>query len=153
MLLGSQMEDRIKELELERDRLLCTTNDTRLDKYSTTHSRIKSHYNRRITMLRKYGVEYPLQSKEVREKIKETNLKKYGSNSILGNKEFREKYDINNNFQKLEVRRKTKQTSIMKYRVSHPQKSPIIKMKIRRTNLLKYGTPNGKGKRLTRTEL
>lgn len=141
------MEDRIKELELERDRLLGTIEDKRLNKFSTTHSRVKAHYNRRITMLKKYGVEYPLQSEIIREKIKQTNLRKYGSNSILGNKEFREKYKINTNFQKLEVRRKTRQTSIMKYRVSHPQQSSIIKNKVRRTNLLKYGTPNGKGKR------
>ena len=123
VLLGSQMEDKIRKLEQERDYILSTTEDKRLSKNSTIHSRIKCFYNRRISML------------------------KYGSNSILGNKEFREKYDINTNFQKLEVRRKTKQTSIMKYRVSHPQKSPIIKMRIRRTNLLRYGTPNGKGKR------
>jgi len=142
------LEDKIRKLELERDALLSEVEDKRLNKYSTTHSRIKSLYNRRITTLRKYGVEYPLQSKEIREKIKETNLKKYGSASILGNKEFREKYDINNNFQKLEVRRKSKQTSIMKYRVSHPQKSPIIKMEIRKTKLLKYGTANGRGKRI-----
>lgn len=138
------MEDKIKKLELERDRLLSITEDVRINKYSTTHSRIKSHYNRRIAMLKKYGVEYPLQSEIIREKIKQTNLRKYGSNSILGNKEFREKYEINTNFQKLEVRRKTRQTSIMKYRVSHPQKSPIIKNKIRRTNLLRS---NGKGNR------
>lgn len=143
------MEEKIITLELERDRLLSVTKDERINKYSTTHSRIKSHYNRRICMLKKYGVEYPLQSKKIREKIKETNLSKYGSNSILGNKEFREKYEIDTNFQKLEVRIKTKQTSIMKYRVSHPQKSPIIKMKIRRTNMLRYGTPNGKGKKIS----
>lgn len=144
------MEDKIKNLELERDRLLSITKDVRINKYSTTHSRIKAHYNRKISMLKKYGVEYPLQSKEVREKIKETNLNKYGSNSILGNKEFREKYEINTNLQKLEVRIKTKQTSIMKYRVSHPQKSPIIKMKIRKTKMLRYGTPNGRGKKISK---
>ncbi len=142
------MNDKIRKLELERDTLLSEVEDKRLNKFSTTHSRIKSHYNRRITMLKRYGVEYPLQSKEIRDKIKETNLKKYGSLSILGNKEFREKYDINNNFQKLEVKRKAKQTSIMKYRVSHPQKNPIIKMKIRKTKLKKYGTANGRGKRI-----
>ena len=144
------MEDKIKNLELERDRFLSIIEDIRINKYSTTHSRIKSHYNRRISMLKKYGVEYPLQSKEVREKIKETNQNRYGCNSILGNKEFREKYEINTNFQKLEVRIKTKQTSIMKYRVSHPQKSPIIKMKIRKTKMLRYGTPNGRGKRISK---
>lgn len=147
VLLGSQMEDKIRKLEQERDYILSITEDKRLSKNSTIHSRIKCFYNRRISMLKKYGVEYALQLKQVRDKINETNQKKYGCNSILGNKEFREKYDINTNFQKLEVRRKTKQTSIMKYRVSHPQKSPIIKIKIRRTNLLRYGTPNGKGKR------
>ena len=111
VLLGNQMEDRIRKLEQERDYILSTTEDKRLSKNTTIHSRIKCFYNRRISMLKKYGVEYALQLKKVRDKINETNQKKYGCNSILGNKEFREKYDINTNFQKLEVRRKTKQTS------------------------------------------
>lgn len=141
------MNEKIERLGIKRDYLLLTTEDKRLNKYSTTHSRIKALYNRRITMLKKYGVEFPLQEKGIREKIKQTNLKKYGSSSILGNKEFREKYDINNNFKKLEVKRKTRQTSISKYRTSHPQQSPIVKMKIKRTKLLRYGTTNGRVKK------
>lgn len=142
------MDDKIRKLELERDTLLSNTEDERINRYSTTHSRIKSYYNRRITMLKRYGVEYLLQSKEVREKIKQTNLSKYGSNSILGNKEFREKYDINNNFKKLEVRRKSRWISIMKYRNLHPQQNLYVKLKIKRTNMLSYGTLNGRGKKL-----
>lgn len=133
------MEDRIRTLELERDRLLLNSNDS-------SKSKINRLYNRRITSLKRYGVEYPLQSREIRKKIKETNLKKYGSNSILGNKEFRKKYDIDNNFKKLEVKRKTRQTSISKYRTSHPQQNPWVKAKIKRTKLLRYGSLNGRRK-------
>lgn len=141
------MKDKIKNLELERDYLLSCIKDSRINRYSTTHSRIKGIYNRRITMLKKYGVEYPLQLREIRNRIRETNIKKYGSNSILGNKDFREKYEININFQKMEVRRKTVKTNIAKYRVCHPQQSPFIKRKIRNTNMLRYGTSNGKKKK------
>lgn len=143
----SNLEDRIRKLELERDTLLLSIEDTRINKYTTTHSRIKGLYNRRITMLKKYGVEYPLQSKEVREKIKETCLNKYGANSILGNEEFRKKYEINTNFKKLDVKRKMVRTSIEKYRVCHPQQNPFIKMKIKKTKMEKYGTLNGRGKK------
>ena len=138
------MEERIKELELERDNLLKNTLDIRLTKNNTTHSRIKASFNSRISMLKKYGVEYGFRSKEIRSKIHQSNLNKYGSNSILGNKEFREKYDINNNFKKIEVKRKIRNTSFLKYGVSHPQKHFIIKDRIRRTSLLRYGTANGR---------
>lgn len=131
------MEDKIKKLESERDTLLSNTEDVRINKYSTTHSRIRGLYNRRITMLKKYGVEYPLQSKEVRNKIKETCLNKYGSNSILGNKEFRKKYKINTNFQKTDVKRKTVKTNIARYGVWHPQSNVYIKKKIKQTKLKK----------------
>ena len=135
------VEDKIKRLELKRDNLLSTTIEDSLK------SKIKSSYNRRIAMLKKYGVEYPLQSKEIRDKIIKTNIEKYGSKSILGNKEFREKYDINNNFKKIDVKRKTMQTSIRKYRVAHPQQNPFIKLKIKKTKLLRYGTANGRRKK------
>jgi len=144
LLARQNVEERIKKLELERDNLLKNTENIKLTRNSSTHSKIKALYNRRITMLKKYEVEYGFQSKEIREKIKKTNLNKYGSNSILGNKDFREKHDIDNNFKKMEIKRKIKETSILKYRTSHPQKSPIIKNKIKRTNLLRYGTTNGK---------
>ena len=66
VLLGSQMEDKIRKLEQERDYILSITEDKRLSKNSTTHSRIKCFYNRRISMLKKYGVEYVLQLKQVK---------------------------------------------------------------------------------------
>ena len=138
------MEERIKELELERDNLLRTTDDIRLTRNSTTHSRIKALYNRRITMLRKYGVEYGFQSKEIRVKIHETNLMKYGSLSILGNDEFRKQYDINNNFRKFEIKKKSRITCSSRYGVWYPTKSFRIRAKVRQTNLQRYGTPNGK---------
>lgn len=141
------MDDKIRLLEEERDSLLSNTDDIRVNKYSTSHSRIKGLYNRRITMLKKYGVEYPLQSREIRRKIIDTNIEKYGSKSILGNKEFREKYEIDTNFQKIDVKRKSRWTSINKYRVSHPQKHPYIKLKIRKTKMARYGTPNGRVKK------
>ena len=150
--LSFSTENKIEFLEFKRDYLLSNTEDVRINKYSTTHSRVKGLYNRRISMLKKYGIEYPLQSKEVRERIKETCLEKYGSNSILGNKEFREKYEINNNLQKMDVRRKTVRTNIRKYRVCHPQQNPFIKKKIRDTNMFRYGTPNGRGKKFNRLD-
>ena len=46
---------------------------------------------RKETCLEKYGVEYPLQSKEIRDKAEQTNLEKYGVRKPLQNKEIFEK--------------------------------------------------------------
>ena len=48
-------------------------------------------YRRKQTNIKRYGVEYPLQNKEIKEKSKKTNIKKYGVENPSQNKEIQEK--------------------------------------------------------------
>ena len=81
------------------------------------------------TNLKKFGVEFPLQqlkkeNSEIYQKISQTCINKFGVDSPLKNKE---------------VREKIKQTNIQKYGVDYLFKSNIIKEKIKQTNIQKYG--------------
>ena len=79
------------------------------------------------TNLEKYGVEHPAQSKDIREKQKQTCLKKYG---------------VENPFQSKWVQEKLKETNCKKYGVENPSQSNDIKEKKRQTFLEKYGVKN-----------
>jgi len=79
------------------------------------------------TNLNKYGVEFPLQNEKILNKVKQTNLNKYGVESTLLNKN---------------VKNKIKQTNIEKYGVENPFQSKLIRNKIKQTNLNKYGVEN-----------
>ena len=84
------------------------------------------------TNLKKYGVEFPLQqlkkeNSEIYQKISQTCINKFGVDSPLKNKE---------------VREKIKQTNIQKYGVDNLFKNDIIKEKIKQTNIQKYGVDN-----------
>ena len=65
-------------------------------------------------------------SKEVKEKIKQTCLEKYGETTPLKNKE---------------VKEKIKQTCFEKYGTENPTSNPLIYNKIRSTCIKKYGVP------------
>lgn len=75
-------------------------------------------------MTLKTGLLYPLQNKECYEKLKETNLEKYG---------------VENVSQLKEVRQKVEQTCLDKYGVGNISQNDEIKEKIKNTNLKKYG--------------
>ena len=84
------------------------------------------------TNLKKFGVEFPLQqlkkeNSEIYQKISQTCINKFGVDSPLKNKE---------------VREKIKQTNIQKYGVDNLFKNDIIKEKIKQTNIQKYGVDN-----------
>ena len=81
------------------------------------------------TNLKKFGVEFPLQqlkkeNSEIYQKISQTCINKFGVDSPSKNKE---------------VREKIKQTNIQKYGVDNLFKNDIIKEKIKQTNIQKYG--------------
>ena len=76
------------------------------------------------TNLEKYGVENPFQSKEIIKKIKATNKEKYGVESPL---------------QSQEIKNKVKQTCIYKYGVENISQSNIIKDKKNATYIEHYG--------------
>ena len=86
-------------------------------------------------------------SEEIKEKVTQTNLERYGYESIFHSKEKQieikkikqEKYKSGSEKQK-EIYDKIKQTNLEKYGVENPFQSEEIKNKIKRTNLEKYGT-------------
>lgn len=77
------------------------------------------------TNLEKYGCENVFQSAEIKDKIKKTCLEHYG---------------VEYSLQASEVKEKAKQTCLNKYGVDNPAKSAIIQDKIKQTNLERYGT-------------
>ena len=84
------------------------------------------------TNLKKFGVEFPLQqlkkeNSEIYQKISQTCINKFGVDSPLKNKE---------------VREKIKQTNIQRYGVDNPLKNKEIREKIKQTNIQKYGVDN-----------
>ncbi len=79
------------------------------------------------TNLNKYGVEYVTQSDEVKEIIIKNNFEKYGVEHI---------------FQIDEIKNKIKETNLNRYGVEFPTQSDEIKNKIKNNNLIKYGVKN-----------
>ena len=77
------------------------------------------------TNLERYGAEHPLQNKEVQEKIRQTNLEKYGCKYSFQNKKVQERY---------------KQTCIERYGCENPLQNKEVQENIKQTNLKRYGT-------------
>ena len=78
---------------------------------------------RRLTCLKKYGVDNPLKCKKIKQRINKTNIERYGSICPLNNEKIREK---------------AKQTLFNNYGVYNVAQSDVIKNKIRQNCLEKY---------------
>ena len=78
----------------------------------------------RETNLERYGVEYPLQNKDILLKLEKTNLERYGVKSTLTD-------DI--------VKEKIKQTNLKRYGVENASQSKEVREKVVNTNLERYG--------------
>jgi hypothetical protein len=76
------------------------------------------------TNLEKYGVENVFQSEKVKEKLKKTNLEKYGVENPAKSEKIK-KLTLNNN--------------LKKYGIDNPSKLNEIKEKVKKTNLNKWG--------------
>jgi len=112
--------------------------------------------DRKQTMLNVYGVEHQMQLESTKEKIKQTNLEKYGVDNPFKSKDFNKKYHVKKS-QKAQViqkpkhiltqseieerKLKRKQSNLLKYGTEWPQQSDIVKEKIRKTNIERYGGP------------
>ena len=85
---------------------------------------------KKATMLKKYGVEHPAQSKEIQAKMRKTLKKNYGVENAfdLANKN----YDRNQNKRKITMKNR--------YGVEYPLQSNNIKQRAKETNLKKYGS-------------
>ena len=82
----------------------------------------------RKTNIEKYGVENPSSASEVKEKRKQTFLERYGVDSVCRIEEIKEK-----------SHEKMKQTNLRKYGVEYPAQSKEIREHTKKTNLEKYG--------------
>lgn len=81
----------------------------------------------RQTNLAKYGTEYAFQAEEVKDKIKTTLLNKYG---------------VECSFQAEPVKEKIRKTSLERYGTEAPSQSETIKQKRKQTCIEKYGVSN-----------
>ena len=94
-------------------------------------------------MFEKYGVNYPLQNKEIMKKTQETCLKKYGVRNPLLSVDIQRKrmgtikdmYGVEYPSQNKEIRQKTIETFIKRYGFVNPMQNPEIAK-----NLLKIAT-------------
>jgi len=99
------------------------------------------------TCLEKYGVDNPMKSKIVKDKLKSSLLEKYGVDHYSKTEEYKEKfkstcvekYGVENPFSSDEIKYKIINTNIEKFGVEYPQQSLDIKIKSEETNLKKYG--------------
>lgn len=90
-------------------------------------TKIKTLEKKKITSLKNYGVEFPMQNKNVVDKLKTICKEKYGVNNIS---------------QLSEIKEKKKESSIKIYGVKCVLQSKIVKDKIEETNVKKYGVKN-----------
>ena len=74
-----------------------------------------SRYKIKEACILKYGVDNPMKSKEILEKVKSTNFKKYGFDSYSKTEEYKEKFRI---------------TNLNRYGVENPMKFEPIKDKL-----------------------
>jgi hypothetical protein len=81
------------------------------------------------TNIKKYGCEHALQSDVVKQKIKEAFSRK----KLLNPPKIKQVLTLD------EIRQKIKKTNIERYGVEYPSQSEVIKQKIRQTNLIKRG--------------
>ncbi len=117
-----------------------------IDKISCSN---KSCSNQKIkdVCLKKYGVENPFQSDEIKLKSKTTNLEKYGCEYASQSYEFKsnliksnlEKYGVENVFQNDNIKMKSKKTNLEKYGVENVFQSDDIKKIIKNSLIIKYG--------------
>lgn len=102
------------------------------------------------TNLKKYGVEFPMQSKEIKEKAKQTTRENYGVDYSFQNKEVLkkkdksifDKYGVNNVRELKEVNEKIAKTNLEKYGSENPFGNKDIQEKIKQTISIQYGVNN-----------
>lgn len=113
------------------------------------------------TCIKKYGVEYVITNKNIRNEIQEklkpqykditiksrqTKLERYGDPNYSNIKKQRqtclEKYGVKHPLQNEHIKEKSKQTCLEKYGVEYSFQSDIVKGKSEKTKLEKYGDPH-----------
>ena len=120
-----EIRKKAKQTKLERygDENYCNSTkakQTKLERYGK-YVNIEKY---KKSMLEKYGVEFPIQSKEIRERTRNTILQKYG---------------VEYPAQSPEIKEKIIQTNLKKYGVKYASQLDEIKEKQKKTCLEKYG--------------
>ena len=111
----------------DRDVLSVTRGYPRFCSYKCSSSDKNTKEKIKKTNLERYGVENCSKSKEIIEKIKYTNLEKYGCICPVHNKD---------------IERKMRENNLKKYGVDHYSKTKEYKNKIKETCQEKYGVDN-----------
>ena len=119
--------------------------------YKDTHRREDALKKRRLTSLKKYGVDHSSRSDYVKKKIRQTNLHRYGSSVACNTQgESREKrratmihrYGSEHALRSEEVLSEARETNLRKLGVPYPLMSKTIQKKAEATNTLRYGVRN-----------
>jgi len=93
------------------------------------------------TNLERYGVEYPSQNAEIKNKIIATNLETYKNNDIVSKikKTNLEKYGTEHGFQNEDVKAKIKATNMEKYGTEYASQNKDVREKTQATLIEKFG--------------
>ena len=119
---------------------------TKLERYNDVNYNNRDKF--KSTMIDKFGVEWAMQSDELKEKSKHSFMEKYGGIG-LGSDELKEKikltmmenYGVDNPLKNDDIKEKQKQTCIEKYG-GYTLSSPTLREKVKDTLLLKYNVEN-----------
>jgi hypothetical protein len=79
---------------------------------------------RKETNIKKYGVDNPSKSNDIKEKVKESNMKKFGVEHAMQNKD---------------IKNKMKETTLERYGVDNPSKIKEVRDKAKKTMKERYG--------------
>jgi hypothetical protein len=105
---------------------------------------------RKSTNLEKWGVDNPSKSKEIKEKVIETNKKKFGTEWATQNDSIKEKtrktnlekWGVDNPMKLPEIREKVESTMLEKWGVKHAMHSDEIKSKLKEYFIEEFGVDN-----------
>ena len=105
---------------------------------------------RKLSCIKKYGVDNAAKNQEIKDKAARTCIKKYGAVSPTLVNEIRNKqistnllkYGVSNPQQNMDIKQKQQNTLFKHYGVTSPLQSEEIKNKTKKTCINKYGTIN-----------
>lgn len=106
--------------------------------------------SRKETCLKKYGVDNPSKSEFIKDKVKKTNLSKFGVEYPLQSKQiisslkekFMQKWGVDNPSKVSEIRKKAKDTIFRKYGVEHAMHNLEIQENLKSHFVKKFGVTN-----------
>lgn len=115
------------------------------------------HEKRKISNMRKYGVEFTLQNKDVRKRIVDTNLLKYGETTPLKNETIKNKiketvyskYGVDNVSKCESIKIQKTATTFSNYGVAYAYQSDALMDKMKQTMLERYGVDHNSKRKST----